>query len=561
MFILEYDSNPNLTPEERIQSLKESVQRALEDLGTDTVNEAARTQKVIVQIQKDFDEYKKLYVEDLKVITGEFQELVAEVGNFEEAVVGNLRSQDAEIESLKGNQAEFEQVVTESIKAQGAEFEKVSGEVAEFKRTVTEDLNAQNATIEQLDGKYAEFEKTVTDELEADQAEFEQTITKDLEAKHAELEETVTESLRAQDAEIEQIEGKRAEFEQTFTDYIFAEEGVFRFVMIDRTNIDTAWIEDLLVQGKFLANDINAATGSFSKYLTGVNIVGDNITGGTISTERLIIRDPENNTGILFAINNGVIDQTGLTEEQLKRLTLDGRIITAQSITAEKINVFDLFAQDITSTGDFNMGGKGALVYDKETDSLTIRANYIEIGKRSVATKDEVEAAKNAALIEAYDEYAIGADTITEPSEEKWSTDQPQAGEGIYIWQRRVSVYGNRDIVYGPAVCITGNKGDTGEDATNVRIYSSRGTVFKNNEVSTLLSVTVFKGGERITDIETLKKVYGISAHLQWSWARGENTGIILSTDTRLSESGFAFTVSPSDVDSNITFQCDVIAD
>ena len=62
-----------------------------------------------------------------------------------------------------------------------------------------------------------------------------------------------------------------------------------------------------------------------------------------------------------------------------------------ESITAEKINVFDLFAQNILSTGDFNMGGKGALVYDKETDSLDIRARSINIGSSDVVTKDNLE--------------------------------------------------------------------------------------------------------------------------------------------------------------------------
>lgn len=133
----------------------------------------------------------------------------------------------------------------------------------------------------------------------------------------------------------------------------------------------------------FLADSVNAATGSFSKYLTGVNIVGDNITAGTLSTDRLIIRDPDTNKGILYEINNGVVDQTNLSAEELKRLTLDGKVITAKSITAEQINVFDLFAQNIISTGNFNMGGKGALVYDKTNDTISMRAKQI-----SAATSD-----------------------------------------------------------------------------------------------------------------------------------------------------------------------------
>lgn len=431
MLILEYDTSPGISAEMRIQSLKESVQRALEEISTDSNNSVASVQKVTVQIQRDFDEYKVLYAEELKAHEGEFEEIRADV----------------------------------------------------------------------------------------------------------------------------------ASFEKTYMEYLFAEDGTFRFVQIDKTNIDEAWIGDLLVKGKFIADNINAATGSFSRYLTGVNIVGDNITGGTISTERLIIRDPDSNTGILYEINNGIVEQANLTEEQLKRLTLDGRIITAESITAEKINVADLFSQNITATGDFNLGSGGALVYDAETDTITIRASRISIGGKGAATTEEVKTVKNAALIEAYDEYATGSDKTTVPPSDAWSTDQPVAGNGIFIWQRRVSVYGNNDVVYGSAVCITGNVGEKGEDAAVLRIDSSRGTVFKNNAVTTVLSVTVYYGSQRITNITDLRAAFGSGAYLEWKWQKvnEESFGTILSTDSRLSNDGFTFSLTPADVDTKVTFLCNLI--
>lgn len=372
MLILEYDTSPGISAEMRIQSLKESVQRALEEITTDSNDSVASVQKITVQIQRDFDEYKMLYAEELKANEGEFEAIRADVANFE----------------------------------------------------------------------------------------------------------------------------------KNYTEYLFAEDGTFRFVQIDKANIDAAWIDDLMVKGKFIAENVNAATGSFSRYLTGVNIVGDNITGGTISTERLIIRDPDSNTGILYEINNGIVEQADLTEEQLKRLTLDGRIITAESITAEKINVVDLFSQNITATGDFNLGSGGALVYDAETDTITIRASQISIGGKGAATVEEVEAVKDAALIEAYDEYAIGSDKSAVPPADAWSTEQPVAGDGIFIWQRRVSVYGNNDIVYGPAVCITGNVGADGEDAITISILSSNGTIFKNTAIATVLTAHVFQGGDELSASE-----------------------------------------------------------
>lgn len=102
-----------------------------------------------------------------------------------------------------------------------------------------------------------------------------------------------------------------------------------------------------------------------------------------------------------------------------------------------------------------------------------------------------------------------------------------------------------------------------GEDATTLRIDSSRGTVFKNSAVSTVLSAVIYKGPKRITDIDTLKSEYGSSAYLEWKWQRmGEDTfGTILSTDSRIGNDGFTFTLSPDDVDTKAVFLCNLITD
>ena len=95
-------------------------------------------------------------------------------------------------------------------------------------------------------------------------------------------------------------------------------------------------------------------------------------------------------------------------------------------------------------------------------------------------------------------------------------------------------------------------------DDAVLRIDSSRGTAFKNNAISTVLSVTIIRGGELITDIETLWDVYGTRAYLEWWWRRlnDDGFGVISSADSRLSNAGFALTISPADVDGQTVFQC-----
>ena len=100
------------------------------------------------------------------------------------------------------------------------------------------------------------------------------------------------------------------------------------------------------------------------------------------------------------------------------------------------------------------------------------------------------------------------------------------------------------------------------EAATPVlRIDSSRGTVFKNNAVSTVLTVAIYKGGERITDVTGMKGAFGTTAYLQWYWQRldEDRFGVLSADDPKISDDGFTLTLTPDDVDVKVTFMCELI--
>lgn len=106
-----------------------------------------------------------------------------------------------------------------------------------------------------------------------------------------------------------------------------------------------------------------------------------------------------------------------------------------------------------------------------------------------------------------------------------------------------------------------GRDGKDGQDAVTLRIDSSRGTVFKNSDVSTVLTVVIFKGGKTITDAASMRAEFGGNAYLEWHWQRmGEATfGTILTTDSRISNEGFALSLTPSDVDTKVVFKCQLV--
>ena len=134
-----------------------------------------------------------------------------------------------------------------------------------------------------------------------------------------------------------------------------------------------------------------------------------------------------------------------------------------------------------------------------------------------------------------------------------------------FIDQLNTSVIQSQDFIQ----LVVGQVDDTVDDAMKdatpavLRIDSSRGTVFKDNNVSTVLSVSVHYGKQIIENITALRATFGASARLQWEWLRMDEDryGIISADDSRLSDGGLRLTLGPADVDVKVTFRCTLITD
>lgn len=99
-----------------------------------------------------------------------------------------------------------------------------------------------------------------------------------------------------------------------------------------------------------------------------------------------------------------------------------------------------------------------------------------------------------------------------------------------------------------------------GEDAVMLYIDSSNGTTFKNSDVATIFTVTVYVGGIAITDSIKLKEVFGQGAYLQWlikRYGETEFTKIPLD-DLRLNDNGFMFTLNAKDISFKAVFNCEL---
>lgn len=240
----------------------------------------------------------------------------------------------------------------------------------------------------------------------------------------------------------------------------------------------------------------------------------------------LDLNNPENS---LYTLGNTYDTLTG---EQNKRINVLNRFINTQ---------YDAVA-----------------AISKEAKAAAKEA-AMSIGPIRIDAQKAKEAA-DSAVASVEEEYAVSGSEITVPTG-GWSKETPTRSAGTYIWKRTTTTYGSGYVAIGDPVLVTGNDGKSGEDATVLRIDSSRGTVFKNNSMSTVLSVCVYRGSERITNISELHSAFGAASYLQWSWQRIDESefGIISSTDPMLSNDGFSLTISADNVDTKITFMCELI--
>lgn len=98
------------------------------------------------------------------------------------------------------------------------------------------------------------------------------------------------------------------------------------------------------------------------------------------------------------------------------------------------------------------------------------------------------------------------------------------------------------------------------EVTTTLKIESSRGTVFKNNSISTVLSVVIYRGSTRITNIDELHSEMP-NASLRWKWRLLDDStfGDISADDEMIRDDGFTLAVSSDKVNTKVTFMCELI--
>lgn len=306
-----------------------------------------------------------------------------------------------------------------------------------------------------------------------------------------------------------------------------------KYANIDFSNISQAAIKKVFADSGII-KDLVVSEGKITGELVGVTIKGDLIEGNTIKADKLVVKGED---GLFYKLNVDALGKAKASSDEKYQNQLDGSVIVAKSITAEKVSVNDLVAFGAT-IGGFNITNKALYSGVKESVLNTTRGIYMDsdgqiaIGDSNNFIRYFLDPEKKVYRLQ------ISADVIS------------MGGGSKTIDETIKEIQDDMNKVKD-------------EVTTNLRIESSRGTVFKNNQSSTILSVVIYRGSDRITDIDTLKAIMGNNVYLQWKWRRidDESYGIISANDKHISESGFKYTITPEDVDTQVTFMCELVND
>lgn len=426
--------------------------------------------------------------------------------------------------------------------AQIADLNVVKGNIETLvadNTTINNKLTANEASINSLTAKNAEIDEKLT----AQDASIKKLDTEKLSAEDADLTYATIESLKATDATITNLSGDYASFKDTTTETLksqtadivdlkanklSATDADLRYANIDFSNIGKAAMEYFYAQSGLIKNVI-VGDQTITGELVGVTIKGDLIEGETIVADKIVMKG---NDGLYYKLNT---DGVTVEKEQTDYNSLKGSILQAKSVTAEKISVKDLVAFDATIAG-FNI--TDSALYSGVKESPTNGTRGIYLGKDGqVAFGDGHNYIMYFKDTDDSWKLAISASSITFSS-------------GRNIEDVISSMQDRMDEI-------------ADEVTTLLYVTSSKGNVFKNTNVSTILSVTIVRGTQRITDSDTLAAVFGKGAFLQWKYQLNDSDDYLTLApeDPRIMEGGFKFKISPDDIDTKGVYACDLIVE
>ena len=308
--------------------------------------------------------------------------VVVDIKNHTSVITGNLSSPAASNGEIGGAITRVENLIADKVSSQQlatqvARIEKLEAEDL----TVRQELTAAEATISELQADNIEVEERLT----AHEADISYLETKKLDAEVADVTYAKAEDFEATDARVYNLEATYAELEQLAassiqaitgniqelaTKKLDAESAAVTYANIDFSNIGKAAFERFFATSGLIENVV-VGDGVVTGQLVGVTISGDVIEGNTVVAEKLVIKGED---GLYYKLNT---DGVTTSSEQTDYNSLNGQVIRAKSVTAEKVDVSDLVAFDAT-IGGFHITEDAIYSDVKDSEGNTTRGTYMD---------------------------------------------------------------------------------------------------------------------------------------------------------------------------------------
>lgn len=314
------------------------------------------------------------------------------IKNHQAVTTGNTSSPAARTDDVKDNTQKIEDAskqITElgTLVADKASIKELEADEARIKDleaanvTITGELTAQRASISNLTADNVNINKSLT----AANASIENLKTNKLDVEVADLKFATIDSLKATNVSVRQLTSDFGDFKKLSTESFNANNAAIKSLQTDKlntkdaevtyANIDFANIGDAAIE-KFYAKsgiikDLVIGNETVTGELVGITITGDLIKANTIVADKFVLKGQN---GLFYRINtDGITVETEQTDEN----SLNGKVILAKSITADKVKVTDLVAFGATIAG-FNINDNSIYSGVKESVNNNTRGIYLD---------------------------------------------------------------------------------------------------------------------------------------------------------------------------------------
>ena len=395
----------------------------------------------------------KATIKDLEAERARIKELVAD----NVVIKGRMSASEADIGELKTNNAK----ITGRLDANEASIKKLDAE-----KLTAKDAELKYATVEKLQATDAKVGNLETDNVSVKgRLDAAEGNIKNLNADNV----AINKHLSANDADIKSLRAEK----------LNAKDADIKYANIDFSNIGIAAMEKFYSESGLIKNVV-VGDQTITGELVGVTIRGDLIEGNTIKADKLVIKGED---GLYYKLNtNG----STITSEQTDYNSLNGTLIQAKSITADKVAVTDLvaFGADIAgnhigngaiysgvktsalnTTKGFYLGSDGQVGIgdanhyiqfykgDNGEFHLRISAEDILFGKskktiESAISEIDTKVNNVKSIVGKTYTYQIGTNMTDVPTG-GWSISMPNVPQGQYLWTKETTLYSDASTSVG----------------------------------------------------------------------------------------------------------------